>query len=94
MKYTYISVEEIQEPVDGAETIVDHWWIVTPENNVIIWTGRSTAYTPQCNADKRIVEWSLKRFGYENCTVQKIPVAFLKIPSKVLQERMKFELSY
>ena len=52
-KFLRLPIAKVMTPWNGCRVIVGHWWVVTPEGDVLIYKGEG-AYTPQCNRDRRV----------------------------------------
>lgn len=85
-----VSLEEVQNPKDGDQVIKDHWWIVTPENEVLFYIGKKYNYSPQCNSDKKMTAYMQKKI-YPECHIQHIPLAYMRIPREIETRRIDFE---
>lgn len=70
---TKIKVSDITSPLGkGVVRILEnHWWVVTPDDEVLLYGG----YSPQCNRNKAIAERMLRI--YTGCTVKQLPLAFV-----------------
>ncbi len=75
-QFSKMSVAELTTPRNGRTMVCDHWWIVTPERDVLFYCLKGF-FTPQCNTDKRLLETDriCVNFGIEF-----IPVAY--VPSR------------
>lgn len=65
-----IPVKWATTPRDG-ECIVERHWVVTPNNELLLWNGTS----PQCNKEF-IVANDIKEL-YSPCTTRFIPIVYL-----------------
>ena len=56
----------------------DHWWAVDKEGNALFYVGaRGRFHSPQCNANKQIVERIAGNYP-EPTTVEFLPWAYLR----------------
>lgn len=77
--FKLVDVDAIQKAkLSGYfNVLVDHWWIVTPDNKVMIYRGNS----PQCNMSKLIAQ-KIKDKLYPECSVRKIDIAYIPIRAR------------
>lgn len=69
----FVSVEDISKPRSGyVRAHVNEWWVVTPDNEVMLYEGRS----PQCNSNQKIAEM-IRNKMYPDCSVVQIEQAFV-----------------
>lgn len=74
-KYTYVKVDEAATPKNGLHMIyVDHYWMVTADNEILIYGQGS----PQCNSNKQIAERIRDRLHTE-CEVHQIPFVYMPV---------------
>lgn len=74
-KFSRVSIQEATQPRSGLfKVMCNDWWIVTSNNEILLYKG----YSPQCNSNKDIVKSMCERM-YPTCSVQQIPVVYLKI---------------
>lgn len=66
-----VSIEDLVKPKEGYRVLMDRWWVVTPNDEVMFHMGTF----PQCNHNKEIVE-KLKEKMYAGCYVQHFPIAY------------------
>lgn len=74
--FVRVPLAEITKPRDGAMAYVDHWWVVTPQDEVLFFKRKWGS--PQCNHNESIT----KRLGcpqIEGCRAQFVPLAFVPI---------------
>lgn len=73
-KYTNIPIKDLETPKAGVhDIIIDAWWIVTPEDEILLYQGRS----PQYNQNKTIAERVIKKLHPPEYTLRQIPIIFL-----------------
>lgn len=69
--YKCIPLDSVTNPSDGLFSIYkDHWWVVTPNNEILKWRNASM----QCNIHKEIAE----RLAPEGCKVVQVPFVFIR----------------
>lgn len=68
---SFIPIEEITTPVDGARVYVDHWWSVHPTKGVIFFRQ----YAPQCNRSEFIARRVGRHYPWADTVF--IPVAYI-----------------
>jgi hypothetical protein len=52
-RYIRMPVRELTTPHEGRKCMLDRWWHVTENDEVLFYKGY---YSPQCNSDKSVVE--------------------------------------
>lgn len=85
--FLFVPFEEASTPPSGLiNHIKDRWWAVHPEKGVLFYitrnsAGREIMRSPQCNADKRIIEPLLeKNYSFLGpLEVRQIPSVFHRI---------------
>ena len=70
IKYRKVSIEEAIKPKSGI-CLVDRWWTVTPEREILFYRE----HAPQCNADENIAKEIRDRI-YPEGTVEFLEVVF------------------
>lgn len=66
-------LKDVTTPGNGTYRIYkDYWWIVTPDNEIMQYGGRSF----QCNANRKVSE-AIRDKIYPQCEVRKIPLVFI-----------------
>lgn len=75
-KFVKTPVSEIQavKSTGNYTVILDNWWIVTPEGEVLLYRGVS----PQANRNKVIAE-SVRAKLYPECSLLQIPMAYVPL---------------
>lgn len=61
-QYYAIPLEEIQIPKDNHRCIINRYWLSV--NNLALFYG----LTPQCNTDKRVIDYIIEHNDYLNQT--------------------------
>ena len=67
---------DVTEPKDGRVVRMNAWWAcVDGDEKQALFMGKS----PQCNGNKAIIEWAMKKDGFYPNNIQPvlIPVAFI-----------------
>jgi hypothetical protein len=78
--FEHVHVDELVTPREGQVVYLNRWWVVV--NDHVLFYNRGSAYAPQCNPDKTVAEYMVKK--YPNASVYQIPVAF--VPAKAIYE--------
>lgn len=68
VKYTRHPLSEVTVMKDRRECWMDLYWVITPEQEILIYRG-----IPQCNSVRAIAE----RMCPEGCHIEFIPVVYL-----------------
>jgi len=71
-KHTFIPIAEAQTPRDGR-CMVDRWWIITDNQEIILWRG----FSPQCNQNEAIAR-DLQEQVWPDGDVMHLPVVYLR----------------
>lgn len=84
VKYSYVPLDELTTPREGA-VLVDRWWLVDPEKGAIFYE-----FSPQCNSSKTLCESMRRRLSrtpplsanavcnpYDGAVVVFVPVAYI-----------------
>lgn len=70
--YSQVSLDELQRPKDGFVCYLNRYWLV--HNGNALFYGNS----PQCNKDKRVVEYCLKsNLNADNLECVFVPIAYV-----------------
>ena len=69
-----IKISEAVKAKNGYRVIVGHYWIVTPENEILIYRGNSI----QANVDSRISE-KIRNSMYPGCEVRRISKVYVQL---------------
>ncbi len=76
-KWEKVSVKDLQDPINGARCVCDHYWIVTKDDEVLFYK-MGDSFSMQCNSDTRISNSGLKY--YPECRIEFFKVLY--IPEK------------
>ena len=77
-RYIEVSLDELQTPKQGYQTITDSWWCVKDGHVLgfkLYGAGSKERPTPQCNKDKRVVDRVMGKM-YPDHEAVHIPVAY------------------
>lgn len=69
-RFKRVSITEVTTPGEGRVCLLNRWWIVTDQEEVLFFRG----FSPQCNHDRSITERLNK---IPNTTVRFIEVAYM-----------------
>lgn len=70
-KFLKYPLAEIKTPHDGDTVWLDRYWVVTPDEHVLFFRGRSA----QCNTCLHIMDSMMKR--YPRCRMELVPVSYI-----------------
>lgn len=70
LQYTKVPISELTTPKNGYVCMLDRYWYVTNDECVLFYGD-----SPQCNVDKRVMEYRLEMSHYE---IRLIPIAYRK----------------
>lgn len=72
-KMFLVPIKDASVPRSGVYRVyVDHWWCVTPDDEIMLYLG---AY-PQCNADEEVIRRIGERL-YPDFEVRKLPLILI-----------------
>lgn len=70
-KFMKYPLAALKTPGDGDIVYADRYWVVTPDDHVLFYSGCS----PQCNSHIEVMDTMMRR--YPTCRMEKIPAAFV-----------------
>jgi hypothetical protein len=73
-KWILVPVSDITTPQPGRIVYGPRWWAVTDDDEVLFFQRYTS---PQCNADKAIVEHLTKNYNGIKTTARFLPLAYL-----------------
>lgn len=74
--FKFFTVEHVSKPFNGAEVIVDAYWLTNQDGDVAVYRGGS----PQCNVNENVAKLLMASSGFEWAVgYTQIPLAFVGI---------------
>jgi len=71
-----VPIEDVLTPQVGRIVYPSSWWIITPDREVLFYNKHREHTSPQCNSNRLVAEHLAR--NYPDCTVEQLPVTFLK----------------
>lgn len=70
---TYVPLDELSKPFDGARLMLDRYFVVHPNKGALFYK----VYTPQCNVNPSLPERLIANL-YPGCHVEFVPFAYVR----------------